>query len=233
MADVFLFIAEGTNYTISGTNISVPSDLFTQSEVTQYLINRTVVSEDVCKMFYQPNYDPSDFEEGYISEWFGDMAYYMSGFSYVNWNTWDWEDSPSLALLSGVTSVTFSTIPSTITYDHVYAIIFTPIIRTRITKLVNDGKEYLVWNVDSINWKVGQVTVNEVPTVGSNWQVLTVVSGNPAWSNAPVTSVNGNTWAVTVDESVVSGDAWVTYTIKVSNSDPASWTASNIITLVQ
>ena len=32
--------------------------------------------------------------------------------------------------------------------------------------------------------------------------------------------------------SVVSGDSGVTYTIKVSNSDPASWTASNIITLV-
>ena len=32
--------------------------------------------------------------------------------------------------------------------------------------------------------------------------------------------------------SVVSGDSGTTYTIKVSNSDPASWTASNIITLV-
>ena len=32
--------------------------------------------------------------------------------------------------------------------------------------------------------------------------------------------------------SVVSGDSGVTYTIKVSNSDPTSWTASNIITLV-
>ena len=38
---------------------------------------------------------------------------------------------------------------------------------------------------------------------------------------------NATNWA-----TVVSGDTWVTYTIKVSNSDPASWTASNIITLV-
>lgn len=59
-----------------------------------------------------------------------------------------------------------------------------------------------------------------------NWQTWAVTY------SAPVTSVNGNTWAVTVDESVISGDAWVTYTIKVSNSDPASWTASNIITFV-
>lgn len=32
--------------------------------------------------------------------------------------------------------------------------------------------------------------------------------------------------------SVVSDDSWVVYHIKVSNSDPVSWTASNIITLV-
>lgn len=32
--------------------------------------------------------------------------------------------------------------------------------------------------------------------------------------------------------SVVSNDSWVKYHITVSNSDPASWTASNIITLV-
>jgi hypothetical protein len=38
---------------------------------------------------------------------------------------------------------------------------------------------------------------------------------------------NATNWA-----TVVSGDSGVTYTIKVSNSDPASWTASNIITLV-
>ncbi len=35
-----------------------------------------------------------------------------------------------------------------------------------------------------------------------------------------------------IEPTVVSGDSGVTYTIKVSNSDPASWTASNIITLV-
>lgn len=37
-----------------------------------------------------------------------------------------------------------------------------------------------------------------------------------------------------VDDSVtvVSDDSWVTYHITVSNSDPASWTANNIITLV-
>ena len=63
-----------------------------------------------------------------------------------------------------------------------------------------------------------------------------------------VTTVNGSHWAVTVQATisdlstirtnatnwatVVSGDSGVTYTIKVSNSDPTSWTASNIITLV-
>ena len=45
------------------------------------------------------------------------------------------------------------------------------------------------------------------------------------WSPATKKYVDDNV-------SVVSGDSGVTYTIKVSNSDPASWTASNIITLV-
>lgn len=59
------------------------------------------------------------------------------------------------------------------------------------------------------------------------------ISQNNEIVNDWVTSVNGNTWAVTVTEpTVVSGDSGVTYTIKVSNSDPTSWTASNIITLV-
>lgn len=32
--------------------------------------------------------------------------------------------------------------------------------------------------------------------------------------------------------AVVSGDAWVIYTIKVSNSDPAGWTPTTTITFV-
>lgn len=38
--------------------------------------------------------------------------------------------------------------------------------------------------------------------------------------------------SVITSETVVSDDSWVTYHITVSNSDPTSWTASNIITLV-
>lgn len=40
-----------------------------------------------------------------------------------------------------------------------------------------------------------------------------------------INNVISNTW-------VLSGDSWVTYTIKVSNSDPAAWTPNNVITLV-
>jgi hypothetical protein len=44
-----------------------------------------------------------------------------------------------------------------------------------------------------------------------------------AITNTGVLSVNGQTGDVTVNEpTVVSGDSGVTYTIKVSNSDPAS-----------
>lgn len=40
-----------------------------------------------------------------------------------------------------------------------------------------------------------------------------------------INNVISNTW-------VLSGDSWVTYTIKVSNSDPSAWTPNNVITLV-
>ena len=45
-------------------------------------------------------------------------------------------------------------------------------------------------------------------------------------------TANGYEWSAPTEPTVVSGDTWVTYTIKVSNSDPTSWTANNIITLV-
>lgn len=57
-------------------------------------------------------------------------------------------------------------------------------------------------------------------TAGTQWQVLTKGSGDDYdWSNLPA-------------ETVVSGDTWTTYTIKVSNSDPASWTPATTITFV-
>jgi hypothetical protein len=56
----------------------------------------------------------------------------------------------------------------------------------------------------------------------------TTISGKQnTISDLSTIRTNATNWA-----TVVSGDTWVTYTIKVSNSDPASWTASNIITLV-
>ena len=60
--------------------------------------------------------------------------------------------------------------------------------------------------------------------VDSSWTTIT---------NTWVLSVNGQTGDVTINEpTVVSGDSWTTYTIKVSDTAPASWTASNIITFV-
>ena len=76
-----------------------------------------------------------------------------------------------------------------------------------LNKIMHNGTEY-----DFPEWF----------TPESAWttdQVLTKTASGYDWANAPV-------------ETVVSGDSWTTYTIKVSNSDPASWTASNIITFV-
>lgn len=75
--------------------------------------------------------------------------------------------------------------------------------------------------VSSVNTKTWAVTVSEF----APW--WTATTGYVVTKTA-----NGYEWSAPTEPTVVSGDSGVTYTIKVSNSDPASWTASNIITLV-
>lgn len=89
-----------------------------------------------------------------------------------------------------------------------------------LSKIMHNGTEY-----DFPEWF----------TPESAWttnQVLTKTASGYDWANAPVTSVNWNTWAVTVSETVVSGDSGTTYTVKVANSDPTSWTPATTITFV-
>ena len=106
-----------------------------------------------------------------------------------------------------------------------------------LNKIMHNGTEYdfpwdVAWPSSATNehlavfdWTTGKLIKDWwaiptwVPAVWSNGQILTVVSGVPAWANAPA-------------ETVVSGDSWTTYTIKVSNSDPASWTPATTITFV-
>jgi len=94
-------------------------------------------------------------------------------------------------------------------------------------------------------------TATKVPTITTNtlWQVTAISETSITF---PVTSVGGSTWAVglkTINnnaitgtgnisvgtltaETVASGDSWTNYTIKVSSSAPASWTANTVITFV-
>lgn len=90
-----------------------------------------------------------------------------------------------------------------------------------------ENKEFFkyYWDIQVADWtaRVANITADKINFAPWNswtaWQVLTKTSGNYEWKTP-------------TEPTVVSGDAWVTYTITVSNSDPASWTASNIITLV-
>lgn len=55
-----------------------------------------------------------------------------------------------------------------------------------------------------------------------------------AWTTEQVLTktANGYEWQAPTEPTVVSWDSGVTYTIKVSNSDPTSWTPATTITLV-
>lgn len=78
-------------------------------------------------------------------------------------------------------------------------------------------------------------TTTKVPQITTNtlWQVTWITEKNIAF---PVTSVNWQTGAVTwllTSETVVSGDSWVTYTIKKSTTAPTSATNTTITLVVE
>lgn len=90
----------------------------------------------------------------------------------------------------------------------------------------------VVWPASSTDWhlalfdwvtgkliKDGWTVPTGVPSWWNNWDVLTNVSWTPTWVALPA-------------ETVVSGDSGTTYTIKVANSDPSSWTPATTITFV-
>jgi hypothetical protein len=79
------------------------------------------------------------------------------------------------------------------------------------------------WTVSSVYWPTSTYKTSMFLATWVNYST----PYTPQYDGSPATKKY-------VDDSVsvVSGDSWVTYTIKVSNSDPASWTANNIITLV-
>ena len=65
-------------------------------------------------------------------------------------------------------------------------------------------------NSNAINW-TWNIAINEVPSGWTTDQILTKTSNGYGWSNAPVTSVNGSTWAVTLSiPSITSTTATLT-----------------------
>ena len=97
-----------------------------------------------------------------------------------------------------------------------------------------DSNSVTQFKQDFLYFTLSNWTVTEI-SAGSYAQITNVLSTNTDYSNPYTPLYNGSPATKKyVDDSisVVSGDTWVTYTIKVSNSDPASWTANNIITLV-
>ena len=55
-----------------------------------------------------------------------------------------------------------------------------------------------------------------------------------AWTSTTALTISPSIlkWAIETHETVKSGDSWTSYTIKVSTTAPASWTANNVITFV-
>jgi len=70
-------------------------------------------------------------------------------------------------------------------------------------------------------------TFYSTPEEWEEWELFNPENTGTTWQVLKKT----NTWYAYAD-SVLSWDSWVNYTVKVSSSAPASWTANNIITIV-
>ena len=77
-------------------------------------------------------------------------------------------------------------------------------------------------------------TLNKIMHNGDEYDLPTWFTPDNAWTTWQVVTktANGYEWDDVPAETVVSWDSGTTYTIKVANSDPTAWTASNIITFV-
>ena len=105
-----------------------------------------------------------------------------------------------------------------------------PTVPTKVSQLQNDA--WYTTNIGTITW----ITMNST-SKGTSW---VVDLGTVITSHQSIKTINWNTmtwtgnvqvWTLTA-ETVSSWDSWTNYVVKVSNSAPASWTASNIITFV-
>lgn len=70
-------------------------------------------------------------------------------------------------------------------------------------------------------------TFYSTPEEWEEWELFNPENTGNTWQVLKKT----NTWYAYAD-SVLSWDSWVNYTVKVSSSAPASWTANTIITIV-
>ena len=169
----------------------------------------------------------------------------------VNWQTWDVtiptaeESNTKTFYLSWTSDLT----NAQAVWDW-YAAGKNPIIKYAniIYELSSNTGTALVfrWNVSQYNlWNYTNVRTENIKINASSGTVSSVELTTTSLATVLDTRIDYSTpytptydWSPAtkkyVDDSVsvVSWDSWVEYTIKVSNSAPASWTASNIITIV-
>jgi hypothetical protein len=99
-----------------------------------------------------------------------------------------------------------------------------PTVPTKVSDLTNDS-----WFItSSYHDSTKQDTISDLTNIRNNATAWAWAATTIAWYGNIVTH---NASEFLTSETVVSGDSWVTYTIKKSTTAP-SWAGSNTITLV-
>ena len=92
----------------------------------------------------------------------------------------------------------------------------------------------VVWPASSTDWHLAVFDWATGKLIKDWWVVPTWF--NPWWTATTgyvvTKTANGYEWSAPTEPTVVSGDSGTTYTIKVANADPWSWTPATTITFV-
>lgn len=133
-------------------------------------------------------------------------------------------------------------------WEYQYTINESPLTQAQLNALNSWITSTKVWQYDTAvttMWWYGDIVTHNASEFATSAQWGLADTALQPWDNiselnndagylttAPVTSVNWQTWAVTVDESVVSGDSGTTYTIKKTSAAPTSATNTTITFVV-
>lgn len=226
-----------TAYTNKGTTTKVPqistNTLWQVTSITEVTITQPTKTSDLTNdsWFITSSALPTKVSDLTNDSWFLTSSTWVTSVNGSNW-------AVTVTVPTKVSDLTndswYTTNTGTITSVKMNGSTVSSSWEADLWTVITSHQSIKTINNNSLVWS-GNVTINEpivnstAPSSPTEWMIWYDTTNdvlktydwsnwNEAWGGDPAT--------------VVSGDSWTTYTIKVSNSAPASWTPNTTITFV-